>query len=110
MHDLNRIKALDCYKYDSYNQTIMFNFKSNLLLVSLVVIYEIRLTQCVAKDYINGTVYEGDVTYYTEWAITYGSCGFTYPPHSDYYVAALSNKFMALPNGIKNPSKVLIKI
>ena len=87
---------------------MMFNFKSNLLPlpVSLAVIFGILLIQCVANDYINGTVYEGDVTYYTEWAITYGSCGFTYPPYSDYYVAALSNKFMALPNGITNPSKV----
>jgi hypothetical protein len=51
--------------------------------------------QALAGDnYINGEVYNGDATYYTEWSTGYGSCGAEYQGIDDYLVA-LSPKWMA---------------
>lgn len=52
--------------------------------------------------YIDGTIKDGWVTYYTEWKWAYGSCGVI--PTTPEYVCALSSKYMAFPNGKGNPN------
>lgn len=46
----------------------------------------------------------GDVTYYTEWNGNYGSCGLDISTSDPFYVAALSNKYMVLPEYDSNPN------
>lgn len=47
----------------------------------------------------------GDVTFYTEWNGGYGSCGLDRSRYDQFYVAALSRKYMNLPPGMTNPNK-----
>ena len=48
----------------------------------------------------------GDVTWSSEslWKNSFGSCGFKLPP-DQYKTAALSQKYMALPENITNPNE-----
>lgn len=46
----------------------------------------------------------GDLTYYTEWRGGYGSCGLDRARSDQFYVAALSRKYMNLPPGMTNPN------
>lgn len=46
----------------------------------------------------------GDLTYYHEWRGNYGSCGLDRSMHDQFYVAALSRKYMNLPPGQTNPN------
>lgn len=46
----------------------------------------------------------GDITFYTEWKGGYGSCGLDISKTNQFYVAALSSKYMALPPGMTNPN------
>jgi len=50
-------------------------------------------------------IYEGNATYYYEWRGNFGSCGLERSKSEQFEVAALSNAFMKLPQGVYNPNK-----
>jgi hypothetical protein len=72
-----------------------------ILITFLVIINNISSIQ--SDDWINGQVYNGDVTYYTEWKDSFGSCGIPLPFPNDY-IAALPIRFMKLPKNVFNPN------
>lgn len=59
----------------------------------------------VASNKVASQTYEGDLTYYTEWRDSYGSCGLDASMHDQFQVAALSiSTWMVLPPGETNPN------
>jgi hypothetical protein len=52
-----------------------------------------------------GEALHGDVTYYDEWKHSYGSCGLDISMQDQFYVLALSMKYMQLPPNVTNPNK-----
>ena len=74
--------------------------RSIVLLVAILGIHS-------ADIYLDSGIKTGEVTWDTAWRHSYGSCGFPFPPKSDYLVGGLTIKYMKMPSniGTTNPNK-----
>lgn len=76
----------------------------NFFIINIFLFLTVIGIKCANEIDFDGEFKTGEVTWDTAWRGMYGSCGFPFPPKSDFLVGGLTMKYMQPPAGVTNPN------